>query len=1201
MYSCATFKERQEPSSSENFSKNNDVEKRIYLLGNIYNPTSEASQNTLNSLHDKLVAEDENSMVIFLGNYIKPEKNKTHNKKQIDNQLEKLLKTLDGYKGETLFIPGYYDWNVEGLKGLHQQEKFIDKHLGKKAFLPEDGCPIKSMDLSDDIALIIVDAQWYIANWDLYPTINENCEIDTRSKFIDEFSDQIKKARGKTTIVAISRPIFSHGKYGGSFSFKSNLSPLPIIGNIKNVFRTTGGFDQKYLSNNNYTSLIQRLETLSKQNENVVFVSAHENNLQYIIDNKIPQIISGSVNTTEAVKKTRNTIYSHATQGYAVLDIYKDGSSKVSFVSTEKKETEFQAKVFDGFKTDNAQYPILKEDSIKASILTQKETHKNFFYRMLWGNRYRKYYGLPLEMPVAYLDTLQGGVYPLRQGGGHQSVSLHLENNDGKRFVMRAMKKNSAQYMQAVTFRNVYMQDELEGTVAENLVQDFFTGSYPYSILLAEGLSKQVEIPTQNSNIYYIPKQSALGNFNKENGDKLYVFEDHPTKGDYQLGTVKFDGKAIDTYEMLRQIHKDESIKIDQKSFAKARLFDMLIGDWDRHEDQWKWLQYHENGNTIYRPLPRDRDQAFSKMGDGLLVHLATFFVPPTRIIRSYSGNLKDVRDFNLEPFPLDVNFLCDLTEEDWQEQVKYLQQQLPDSVIDEVFAKMPKELKGKDLSKIKEFLKERRENLPTIAHQYYERVAKYAIVTGTDKDDYFRIEILRNRNVEVSVYRKKDGTYKDRFHHRVFSPKETREIWLYGLDDDDTFEVIGQQNSIKIILVGGQNNDNYIVKKRNKVHIYDFKSKKNDVAQAKGKAQIKLKDQYERNTYNYENVYENNFQMLPTIAANQDVGAQIGLIMQQYHKGFKGKISHMLNTSYYTSTSGLTFNYTSNFPEVIGRFNLQLNAYFNNENYTVNYFGMGNETVNHQDSIGRNPNRIPMEGYSLTPILSRGFPDGSSVRFGFKWYNIQVQDSDNLFATNQYSIPDYLFKSNNYLNLQASYSYKNQDFSMFPTNGFNANFEAQYVKNLNQHGKEFLKLLPSLAIDYKLIPSGKLVLATKINGSIIIGEGYEFFQASFLGGDNGLRGFRNQRYTGKNSFVQSTDLRWSFNRGHTFIIPARMGLYAGFDYGRVWEENDQSSFWHNAYGGGLFLIFAESVTANFGAFNTEEGFQMMFTTGFSF
>ena len=46
----------------------------------------------------------------------------------------------------------------------------------------------------------------------------------------------------------------------------------------------------------------------------------------------------------------------------------------------------------------------------------------------------------------------------------------------------------------------------------------------------------------------------------------------------------------------------------------------MLIGDWDRHQDQWRWIEFKENGKKVYRPMPRDRDQAFSIMSDGFSI-----------------------------------------------------------------------------------------------------------------------------------------------------------------------------------------------------------------------------------------------------------------------------------------------------------------------------------------------------------------------------------------------------------------------------------------------------------------------------------------------------------------------------------------------------------------------------------------------------
>ena len=66
-------------------------------------------------------------------------------------------------------------------------------------------------------------------------------------------------------------------------------------------------------------------------------------------------------------------------------------------------------------------------------------------------------------------------------------------------------------------------------------------------------------------------------------------------------------------------------------------------------------------------------------------------------------------------------------------------------------------------------------------------------------------------------------------------------------------------------------------------------------------------------------------------------------------------------------------------------------------------------------------------------------------------------------------------------------------------------------------------------------------------------------------------------------------------------MIPIRYGITGGFDYGRVWLENDDSDSWHNSVGGSLWLAGAQSFTANLGYFNSSDGGRIVFTLGFGF
>ena len=65
-----------------------------------------------------------------------------------------------------------------------------------------------------------------------------------------------------------------------------------------------------------------------------------------------------------------------------------------------------------------------------ASVYSEDEINKSGFYKYIWGERYRKYYGTQVNVPTVNLDTLFGGLTPTRKGGGHQSKSLQLINKE---------------------------------------------------------------------------------------------------------------------------------------------------------------------------------------------------------------------------------------------------------------------------------------------------------------------------------------------------------------------------------------------------------------------------------------------------------------------------------------------------------------------------------------------------------------------------------------------------------------------------------------------------------------------------------------------------------------------------------------------------------------------------------------------------
>lgn len=1209
--SCATKVAQINNKTNETKLTENVLQSEIahtfYLLGDAGNAKKDSTTIALSSFEKVLNESSKEATVLYLGDNIypkgMPEKNDLGRELAV-HQLDVQINAVKNFKGKTIFIPGNHDWYSGGVNGLKREQEYVEEKLGKNSFLPKDGCSIKTIDISDEIVLIIIDSEWYITNWDNHPTLNDECEIKTRNQFLDEFRSEIKKARGKTTLVAIHHPMYSNGPHGGQYSFKEHLKPAPILGTLKNIIRKTTGIVNADLSNKYYNDLKKNIVAAALQNDRVIFISGHEHSLQYLIEDNIPQIISGSGSKTTPTRNIKGGRFSYGVNGYAILDIYENGASKIRFISAKNDKVEFETIVLKphSFKKEKS-YPILTKDSIQASIYSKEETQKGKFYTFLWGERFRKYYSIPVKTKIAYLDTLKGGLIPVRKGGGTQSRTLRLKDKDGRQYVMRAMKKNASQYIQAAMFKDQYVEGEFKNTKAESLVKDVFTGSHPYAPFTMDVLSDAISLAHLNSKLYYIPKQDALGDFNDEFGDELYLFEEHASDGHNDLVSGNFTGNIISTMDVLKEIHDDESKMIDEKEFIKARLFDMLVGDWDRHQDQWRWLEFKENEQYIYRPLPRDRDQPFSRMSDGFILGAAIKLIPTAKLLKKYDSDLKNVKGFNIESFPLDIAFITDATKEVWDEQVALIQKNITNDVIDKAFQSIPKEVSDQTVEDIKTMLINRRENLQEISDRYFNLVNKYAVITATNKDDYIKIEAKRKGEVEVFVFRKKDNTIKDLFHHRVYNPKLTKEIWIYGLDDDDIFEVIGKSKKIKIRLIGGQNNDAYKVEKGKNIVIYDYKTKKNDVTNA-SKATLKLQDKYAINVYDYKKLKTNTNQLIPTIGANPDDGFKIGINNTYTVYGFERNPftrQHQFKGAYYFATNGYEFDYKGEFANVVGDLNLVLQSKFQSPNFSLNFFGYGNEISNNDDDFGLNYNRVKVREFNIGSSLVWKLYGGSQISLGLQYASIEVQETTTRFVENNPQLPDYIFDENQFFNTNIKYFFENYDNKTYPTMGMQIGLEMGYKKSLDVKDRNFGYIIPEISFNHKLSSSGKLVLATKMKSQINIGDDFEFYQGASIGGNDGLRGYRNQRFLGNQSFYQNTDIRYSFNRVKTQFIPIKLGIYGAFDYGRVWLKHENSNKWNNSYGGGFFINGAELLSLNLGVFNSNDGFRVAFGLGFAF
>ena len=541
---CATYNTQINKVDLNGQFPNKEISHTFYLIGDAGNSELGSSSIALQSFKNELTRASNNSTALFLGDNIYPKglpKKRHENRIYAEHQLNVKTDAVKDYKGKTIFIPGNHDWYANGLKGLKRQEKYIENILGKNSFLPENGCPIEKVDINNEIVMIVIDSEWYLTNWDNHPTINDNCEIRTRTKFFEELEGLIKKARGKTTLIALHHPMFTNGPHGGQYDFKSHLKPIPVLGTLKNVLRKTTGVSPADLQHQKYNEFKKRVVTLAQENKKVVFMSGHEHSLQYLVQDNLPQIISGTGSKNTATRNVDDH-FSSSEAGYARLDVFKDGSSYVRFYAAKTNTIIYQTTVLDpDQETKLSEFKSDFPSSVKASIYTQKQITKSKAFIKFWGERYRKYYGTKVSAPTVNLDTLFGGLKPIRKGGGHQSKSLRLINKEEKQYVMRALRKSATIYLQAMAFKDQYIEDQFDDTYTESLLLDFYTGAHPYAPFTIGSLSDAVELYHSNPVLYYVPKQTALEGFNLEFGDELYMIEEHASDGH---GNLKSFGYA---------------------------------------------------------------------------------------------------------------------------------------------------------------------------------------------------------------------------------------------------------------------------------------------------------------------------------------------------------------------------------------------------------------------------------------------------------------------------------------------------------------------------------------------------------------------------------------------------------------------------------------------------------------------------------
>tara|TARA_R110002049_G_scaffold307171_1_gene506975 strand:- start:679 stop:1953 length:1275 start_codon:yes stop_codon:yes gene_type:complete len=341
---------------------------------------------------------------------------------------------------------------------------------------------------------------------------------------------------------------------------------------------------------------------------------------------------------------------------------------------------------------------------VAASFLYRSNDFKNF----IQGEHYRDAWSEPIKVPIVFLDTLHGGSEIVDVGGGKQTKSLKLQAQNGIVYTLRSINKNP----------NPLIPEAIKTLGLENIIIDGISAQHPYGAIPVAYLAESIGLLHTNPKIVFVPKQQRLDKYNEEFGNKLFLLE-YEKKNKVNWTNYENAIEIIDTDNLIELKNKKrDRLKIDEALLIKNRLFDLIIGDWDRHAKQWGWVLINEENTLNAIPLAADRDNAFFDV-DGIIPSLVS---NPNIVkeLRSFEENIEYMSGL-VQPF--DRYFLIKTDADLFIEQANVLKDELSDKLIDDALNKWPKNIRELNAEDIRRKIISRRDNIVKHAANFKKRI----------------------------------------------------------------------------------------------------------------------------------------------------------------------------------------------------------------------------------------------------------------------------------------------------------------------------------------------------------------------------------------------------------------------------------------------------------------------------------------------
>ncbi|KAA8483409.1 calcineurin-like phosphoesterase family protein [Arcticibacter tournemirensis] len=1075
------------------------------------------------------------------------------------------------------FLPGNHDWDRMGPAGLakiKQQSRFLEmQNDSLLRMIPREGCPDPvEIPLSDSLTVIAFDSEWWVYT---YNKTNQDgdCDCSTKDEIIMRLEELFFKNRHKVILLASHHPFQTYGTHGGYFSLKDHLFPLtaasknlyiplPVIGSLYPFLRNTFT-NPEDVKHPLYQDMIRRIDGVFDKYPNLIHVAGHEHGLQLIKGEQF-QVVSGAGAKNSYAKKGKHSLFADATQGYVIADILKDNAIQLTYYiysdTGVSKAFSYKKPYVRVRDAEQAFYESFTGDSTTVAIRPDYEKASNW-HRKLFGENYRKEWATETKLPLIRISEISGGLRPTKRGGGMQSKSLRLEDKNGKEWVIRSVEKSP----------DLLLPEALRETFARDWLDDAVSAQHPYSALVVPPLAHAANVPHTNPVIGVIAPDKNLGVYEKAFVNTVCLLEEREPLGE-----------SDNTFKVLDKIRKDNDNSYDSEAFLRARLLDLLIGDWDRHEDQWRWVDSKKGNEEVYLGVPRDRDQVF-RVSDGLFPTVARRrWIAPT--LQGFGREIDDVRYSLFKTRFVNHIPASHISYERWTEITENFVNAITDSVLEAALRRLPPETYTLRHNRLLTQLKDRRKAIPAAMDEYYRFINKIVDIRASDKNENAVLSDTPE-GVRLTLRKKnKDGAITDTLMSKVYPSAITKEIRLYTGKGEDDVTVDVKESPVKIRLIGDSGAKTYeITDAGKKIRIY---GKEEQVRISGNSARvIKRLDNDSTNTaFVPVNLYNVTVPLM-NAGINIDDGFLLGAgfrhIRQEGFRKTPYANTQQIMLTHSFSTEAFALSYRGEWNRALGSASFVMSALINAPDNTRNFFGRGNSTPFIKTGDFKRYYRSRYNTYLLDAALQWRNDKGSSLSIGpsFQYYTSDPSDNVGRIISNSSLINSYdsltVSKEKAHAGFVINFNSDKRNNAILPSWGTYVNIRIQGYKGLNDYSRSFLQVLPELAFYKSLNKKSTVVIAERLGGGISAGK-TAFYQSLFLGGHDNLLGYRQYRFAGQHMVYNNLELRIKASDFASYILPGQFGFMAFYDIGRVWEKGERSSTWHNGTGAGVYFAPAQ-------------------------